>query len=345
MRRSQLRSEPAAGSGCRRAENQGRRAPRLHRDPRADRRRRRRARRSRIGEVVTPGQPVVTLINPDDLWVRADVEETYIDRVRIGDKLTGAPAVGRRAPGHGVLSRRRRRLRDAARRQPHQARHQDVRGPAALRQPRPRLAVGMTAYVLLPAVEHDRPPCSPSTFRTSSSASATSPPSTGISFQRRARRGLRPARPERRGQIDADPHADDAGAADRRARRASTASTSSKQPNDVRTSIGVIPQAMTSDLELSAEENLLIFAKLYGVPREKRARLIDELLAAVELTQWARQAGEESFGRHAPPRRDRARPGARAEDLLPRRADDRPRSGVARRGVGDAAEDQGASAT
>ena len=35
-----------------------------------------------------PGQPIVTLINPDDLWVRADVEETYIDRVRIGDKLT-----------------------------------------------------------------------------------------------------------------------------------------------------------------------------------------------------------------------------------------------------------------
>ena len=44
---------------------------------------------------------------------------------------------------------------------------------------------------------------------------------------------------------------------------------------------------MTSDLELSVEENLLIFAKLYGVPREKRTRLIAELLEAVELTQWA----------------------------------------------------------
>jgi HlyD family secretion protein len=41
----------------------------------------------RIGEVVTPGQAVVTLINPDDLWVRADVEETYIDRVKIGDRM------------------------------------------------------------------------------------------------------------------------------------------------------------------------------------------------------------------------------------------------------------------
>jgi ABC-2 type transport system ATP-binding protein len=59
------------------------------------------------------------------------------------------------------------------------------------------------------------------------------------------------------------------------------------QADDVRRAIGVIPQAMTSDLELSAEENLLIFAKLYGVPRERRKPLIAELLAAVELTQWA----------------------------------------------------------
>jgi ABC-2 type transport system ATP-binding protein len=59
------------------------------------------------------------------------------------------------------------------------------------------------------------------------------------------------------------------------------------QQDAVRKSIGVIPQAMTSDLELSVEENLLIFAKLYGVPREKRVRLIRELLEAVELAQWA----------------------------------------------------------
>jgi multidrug resistance efflux pump len=41
----------------------------------------------RTGEVVTPAQPLVTLINPDDLWIRIDVEETYIDRVRLGDHL------------------------------------------------------------------------------------------------------------------------------------------------------------------------------------------------------------------------------------------------------------------
>jgi len=44
-------------------------------------------RAARVGEVVTSGQAVVTLINPDDLWVRADVEETYIDRVKIGDRM------------------------------------------------------------------------------------------------------------------------------------------------------------------------------------------------------------------------------------------------------------------
>jgi ABC-2 type transport system ATP-binding protein len=59
------------------------------------------------------------------------------------------------------------------------------------------------------------------------------------------------------------------------------------QSDGVRKSIGVIPQAMTSDLELSVEENLLIYAKLYGVPRDKRTTLIRDLLASVELTQWA----------------------------------------------------------
>ena len=59
-----------------------------------------------------------------------------------------------------------------------------------------------------------------------------------------------------------------------------------RQPDDVRRAIGVIPQAMTSDLELSVEENLLIFAKLYGVPRARRTKLIHELLESVELLQW-----------------------------------------------------------
>jgi ABC-2 type transport system ATP-binding protein len=61
----------------------------------------------------------------------------------------------------------------------------------------------------------------------------------------------------------------------------------SREANGVRHSIGVIPQAMTSDLELSANENLTIFAKLYGIPREKRKQVIPKLLEEVDLTQWA----------------------------------------------------------
>jgi ABC-2 type transport system ATP-binding protein len=60
-----------------------------------------------------------------------------------------------------------------------------------------------------------------------------------------------------------------------------------RQANDVRRSIGVIPQAMTSDLDLTATENMSIFAKLYGIPREKRQRTIKELLHAVDLEPWA----------------------------------------------------------
>jgi ABC-2 type transport system ATP-binding protein len=59
-----------------------------------------------------------------------------------------------------------------------------------------------------------------------------------------------------------------------------------RQPDAVRRAIGVIPQALTSDPELSVEENLVIFAKLYGAPRERRRRLIPELLDAVSLTEW-----------------------------------------------------------
>ena len=59
-----------------------------------------------------------------------------------------------------------------------------------------------------------------------------------------------------------------------------------RQANEVRGSIGVIPQAMTSDLDLTARENMGIFAKLYGIPRERRRRTIEDLLQAVDLEKW-----------------------------------------------------------
>ena len=59
-----------------------------------------------------------------------------------------------------------------------------------------------------------------------------------------------------------------------------------RNASDVRSCIGVIPQAMTTDLDLSVAENMHIFAKLYGVPRAKRLKVVPELLEAVELSAW-----------------------------------------------------------
>jgi ABC-2 type transport system ATP-binding protein len=60
----------------------------------------------------------------------------------------------------------------------------------------------------------------------------------------------------------------------------------SKDPDAVRRVIGVIPQALTSDPDLTVEENLAIYAKLYSVPRAEREKNIAEVLEAVDLTRW-----------------------------------------------------------
>ncbi|HEY1685166.1 MAG TPA: efflux RND transporter periplasmic adaptor subunit [Tepidisphaeraceae bacterium] len=102
------------------------------------------------GEVVNLAQPIVTLINPDDLWVRADVEETYIDRIRLGDKFTVTLPSGAQRQGtvfyRGIdadyatqrdVSRTKRDIRTFEIR---------LRCDNSDRS----LAVGMTAYVALP---------------------------------------------------------------------------------------------------------------------------------------------------------------------------------------------------
>jgi ABC-2 type transport system ATP-binding protein len=59
-----------------------------------------------------------------------------------------------------------------------------------------------------------------------------------------------------------------------------------KDSDAVRRVIGVIPQALTSDPDLTLEENLSIYAKLYGVPKVEREKNIQEVLEAVDLVKW-----------------------------------------------------------
>ncbi len=59
-----------------------------------------------------------------------------------------------------------------------------------------------------------------------------------------------------------------------------------REPDAVRRTIGVIPQALTSDIDLTVEENLSIYAKLYEVSKAERERNIEDLLKAVDLLKW-----------------------------------------------------------
>jgi len=103
----------------------------------------------RAGEVVNPGQPVVTLINLDDLWVRVDVEETYIDRVRIGDQLTVRLPSGDER--QGTVFYRGADASFATQRDVSRTKRDIKTFEVRLRLDNRdrRLAVGMTAYVLL----------------------------------------------------------------------------------------------------------------------------------------------------------------------------------------------------
>ena len=106
-------------------------------------------RAARAGEYVTPGQPIVTVINPDDLWVRVDIEETYIDRVRLGDKLTLRLPSG--VERTGTVFYRSADASFATQRDVSRTKRDIKTFEVRLRVDNAdrRLAVGMTAYVTL----------------------------------------------------------------------------------------------------------------------------------------------------------------------------------------------------
>jgi HlyD family secretion protein len=102
------------------------------------------------GEVVNPGQGIVTLIDPDNLWVRADVEEGLIDRVRLGQKMQVRLPSG--ATREGVVFFRGVDADYATQRDVSRTKRDIKTFEIRLRCDNRdrRLAVGMSAYVTLP---------------------------------------------------------------------------------------------------------------------------------------------------------------------------------------------------
>lgn len=102
------------------------------------------------GEVVNPGQAIVTLINPDDLWVRVDVEEGYIDRIRIGETVAVRLPSG--AEREGTVFFRGIDADYATQRDVSRTKRDIKTFEVRLRCDNSdrALAVGMTAYVTLP---------------------------------------------------------------------------------------------------------------------------------------------------------------------------------------------------
>jgi ABC-2 type transport system ATP-binding protein len=60
-----------------------------------------------------------------------------------------------------------------------------------------------------------------------------------------------------------------------------------KEPEKVRREIGVVPQAMTSDLDLTGYENMDIYGRFYGISSKERKERIKRLLEMVGLSSRA----------------------------------------------------------
>ena len=104
----------------------------------------------RQGEVVQAGQPIATILDIDHLWVRANVEESYVDSIRFCDKLKVRLPSGEVLEGtvffKGVES-------DFATQRDVSRTKRDIKTFAikvAVPNPSRRLFAGMTATVLLP---------------------------------------------------------------------------------------------------------------------------------------------------------------------------------------------------
>jgi len=105
---------------------------------------------AREGEVVNPGEPIVTLVDFDDTWVRASIPETDADHIGIGDTLQVRMPSGELVSGKVILKAAEADFatqRDVSRQK------RDIRTLGLkLLVPNPKHAFvpGMTATVLVP---------------------------------------------------------------------------------------------------------------------------------------------------------------------------------------------------
>jgi multidrug resistance efflux pump len=106
---------------------------------------------ARQGEVIRQGDPIVTIVDLDDVWVRAEVEESYMNRVLVGQVLPVRLASGEELQGRVTFIAPETEF--ATQRDVNRTKR-DIRTfgiKVALANPEHRLHSGMTAYVMLPA--------------------------------------------------------------------------------------------------------------------------------------------------------------------------------------------------
>jgi HlyD family secretion protein len=107
-------------------------------------------RAARQGEVVNPGNPIVTLFDLSSTWVVADVEETYADLISMGQTLRVRLPSGTEVSGpviYKAVEADFATQRDVSRTK------RDIKTVAIrvrLANPDGKLALGMTAWVILP---------------------------------------------------------------------------------------------------------------------------------------------------------------------------------------------------
>lgn len=62
-----------------------------------------------------------------------------------------------------------------------------------------------------------------------------------------------------------------------------------RAPAQVRSVIGYVPQLLSADGALTGEENLMVFARLYDIPRAERERRVREALGFMDLAAVSRR--------------------------------------------------------